>query len=509
MKLYTKTVKQSLVALTLGGLVLSSCTKDFEEINTDPNNLSKIQSGWLITAAQKRLMDEQWDEWINGSTGMYYAQYWAATSYTEESRYQIREGVNDAFYNGFYAGGLMDLRQAEILAAEEGSGAEQMNTIAVSKLLQAWGFHVVTDMYGDVPFSEALSGSASTPIFSPKYDAQSDVYAGIVSMIDEALAMIDVNTSMGSNNSNDIVYGGDMMNWAKFGNSLKMRVALRMADADPAAAQAAFEAAGNSAAGAFTSNTDNALFYYQGASPNNNPQNENWKTRQDFCPSDVMMGYLSDSVTDDPRRMIYGDMAAASGTYVGMPYGLDNANATAIDNSQVSMPGAAVLEATAPGVYIDYAEICFAMAEAIERGWTWNGAMSAQAYYEAGVTASMEYWGITDAAAIPAFITATPYDAADWVNVIGTQKWVALYMQGLQGWYEFRRLDFTMPGGTALFKHPIDGSLDPDITPTGVMFPTRMTYASQEYSLNAENVSAAAANIGGDSKAVRVWWDTK
>jgi hypothetical protein len=464
--------------------VSTACEENFDEFNTDPNNPSFARAEWLLTSAQKRAIDETWDEWVNARTGMYYAQYWSGTSYTEESQYQIREGVNNAFWSGMYAGALADLVQAKVLAE---TGTQE----GILDLMIAWSFHVLTDKYGAIPFENAVLGLGNP---TPNYDSQEDVYNALLTMIDAALVKLD--DSERSFGSGDVLYGGDVAKWRKFGNSLKLRVGMRMVNANPTAARAAVEAA---ASGAFTSNADNALMNYEGE-PNNNPLHENSKTRADFAVSSTLIDYMKS--VDDPRISVYANETVNHpGEYIGLAYGLSNANATAIANAEVSMPGDIVYKnASAPGVYIDYAEVRFILAEAAARGWNVTG--TAEEHYNAAITASLGYWGITDPAVVNAYLAEVPYSAGDWKDVIGTQKWLALYMQGLQGWYERLRLRFNKPDGTALFINPVDGSLDADVTDV----PTRMTYPTDEQTLNAASYTAAVETQGADKKSTKLWW---
>jgi hypothetical protein len=205
---------------------------------------------------------------------------------------------------------------------------------------------------------------------------------------------------------------------------------------------------------------------------------------------------------NDPRLAYYANEPVNHpGEFIGLAYGLSNANATAIPNDEVSMPGDIVANnASAPGVYIDYAEVEFILAEAAARGWSVSG--TAEEHYNSGVTASLEYWGITEPGEVAEYLTEVPFSGGAWKDVIGTQKWLALYMQGLQGWYERLRLRFNKPDGTALFIDPADGSLDADV----VDVPMRMSYPTDEQTLNEESYDAAIEMQGVDKKSTKLWW---
>src|SRR5690606_38983949 len=249
------------------------------------------------------------------------AQYWASNQYSSESRYQFRSEVSNSYWSLFYSGGtavggMSDLEEIIRLNTErpndfEGFG-DNGNQIAVAKALKAWTFQNLTDCWGPIPFSQALKGSE---VPSPAYDSQEEVYMGLLAMLNEANADINVSAA---GPQGDKIYGGDMSKWKKFVNSLKLRVAIRMADVNPNVAGTAIQEALND--GVFTSNADNALLPYGDAAPNNNPLNEDRKTRNDFCASNIMVDHLKS--ISDPRLAMYYEPAVNSGEFVGEVYGL-------------------------------------------------------------------------------------------------------------------------------------------------------------------------------------------
>lgn len=476
----------------------SSCDKRFEEVNTDPNNSTNTATSYLLTNAQKNMMDLTWDEWFNGRRGNQLAQYWASNQYSNESRYQFRTEITNTYWRDFYAIPLADLQ--EIIKLNSGDKKDDYigygkneNQIAIAKVLQTWLFQNMTDCWGPIPYSQALKG-AEYP--TPAYDSQEDVYMGMLTTLNEAIALID-ETDTGV--KGDVIYDGDMSKWRKFANSLKMRVAMRMADTNRSAeARTAFEEA---AGRGFTSNDDNALFVYLASFPNINPQALDYVTRNDFAASNVMVDELTR--LDDPRIGIYYEPAANTGTFVGEVYGLTEADAAVTPNGDISQRGTAVLANDAPGIFLDYAQVEFMLAEAAARGWSVNG--TAGSHYAAGIQASMEFWndGSIDATAITDYIASPEVDYATliaagetWEQVIGRQKWIALYMQGVQGWAEWRRLDF------GILQLPAGGILD------GSGISMRMKYPLDEQTLNNESYNAGLGLLGGqDNQDTKLWWD--
>lgn len=474
-------------------LLLTACTKQFDEINTNPNNPKFTDPGYLLVSAQKKGMDNIWNQWNNGRTGMHYAQYWSATTYSNESRYQIRENENNTFWNLLYAGTLKDLSEIIRINKEKPMDYSQ-NQIAIAEIFKVWAFHMLTDVYEDVPYKSALSGLDAP---NSAYDKASEIYPALLhTLIEQVNKLNPAQASFVP--KTDIIYGGDVLKWKRFANSLRLRIAIRMSDVPSMRALVVNNIRDAVNSGVFTSNADNAQFKYVEAPPNNNIMNEAYKTRIDFCMCKTLVDYML--LVKDPRLPFYAAPAKDNGRYIGKPYGLNQQNGETIPNGAISLPGTAVLDAKAPGVYMDYAEVEFILAEAVERGFITG---NAEDHYKKGVRASLEDRGVAPGAIGP-YIAGVPYNAGHWKNVIGTQKWIAMYMQGLEGWFERIRLDFKKPTGEALFVPPVDGSLDRDVT----VVPTRMTYPVDEQQLNKSNYDKAVQSIGGrDTKAAKHFWD--
>ncbi len=501
-------------------LVLTACKKDFDKVNSSPNTPLTAPNSTLLTGAEKGLMDFTWDRWWNGTTGMLLSQYYAENQYTDESQYQFRNTTIKDYWGLFYAGGVPDQFSQSTITFPLG-GLKELQTIidkckadpitnkpsgnvknqmAVAMTLMAWAYQNMTDTWGDIPFSEALSDIKNT---QPKYDKQSAIYPALLNMVDTAIAYMDVNQS---DLQGDMIYGGYMPAWYTFANSLKLRIAMRMADKLPTLASTKVNEAVT--AGVFGSNADNALFPYLTGSPNYNPlyYDRGITGRQDFCSSKTIVDIMNN--LGDARLPYYYD-TVQGGIFVGRPYGQSSSNAGNTSISSVSQPagawacdngipnGAGTLSATAPGIFLDYAQIEFFMAEAVERGFI---AGSAQSHYTAGINASFAYW--TGAPASSTYLSQASVDYAQlkasgqtWKQIIGKQKWLALYMQGIQGWIEWRRLDFGLLLPTA----------DPQLQGSGV--PVRMTYPYSEPTLNPTGYNQAIANQGPDLLTTKVWWD--
>ena len=444
-----------------------------------------------MTQGQRALVGAIVGEGGVSQLGAHYIQHLSQTQYSNVTRY---DNVNSSFY-GFYNGGLADLQEVININTDEAtrdlaaaSGANN-NQIAAAMIMQAWTFISITDIWGDLPFSQALKGAE---FLMPIYDTQRDIYEGVVANLTAAGDMIT-----GGSIEGDIIFGGDMDLWRKFANSLILRAGVRVSEADADLGRTWVRSAVQR--GVMTSTADIAQFTYLGSGDAaNNEYYNDFLTRTDYAISDVLVDILNDR--NDPRVEVYAQPTEASvlaGTpdYVGMPYGLTQAESGAIPIADVSFPGLAFISATSPAVLMNYAEVLFNQAEAAARGWLDD---DAGALYNAAITASMNQHGITDATAISDYLAQgnVAYDAGNWREMIGTQKWIAQYFQGVEAWADWRRIDFP--------------SLDPAPQPLETdQIPRRRGYPTDEANLNAENYQAAIDRQfgGADDLDGTVWWD--
>lgn len=476
-----KNIKYTILVLA-GVLLLTfiGCQK-VTDLNIDPNNPTAVPAENLLTAAQFNLANTMWSRGLNGEWSMLMVQHWAQNEYCEESRYSVDGNNFNAQWVEIYADVLKELQTTTTLvSANEGlPAAVRTNQLGVVSILEVYANHLLTDLYGDMPYSQALD-PVEYP--NPGYDKQADIYSGLVAKLQAALASLDVGSE--SFASGDVIYGGDVGLWEKFGNSLLLRIAMRMSDVDQATASTVINGIGGNF---ISSNAENALFNFSSTSSIANPLfvDNTVNNRDDFCVSDVLVDQLMNS--NDPRLPVYAS-TTNSGTYVGMPYGLEDADAFAL-NPTTSRPGAATREATAPAILLDFAEVSFLLAEAYERGILSGTAAQA---YDDGVTASMEYWGLS-AADATAYLAGNAYDPANWKQSIGLQKWLAFYMNGTQAWAEWRRLD-----------HPV---LAVPAAATNPVIPVRLPYPISEQTNNESSLNAAISNGNPNDLSAKMWWD--
>jgi len=474
------------IIFLLAAIIFSfSACKKFEQINTDPARPAETRPEFLLANAEKKAADFMYDGYYNGRIGMHLAQYWTGTDKTQESRFLF---TNDGLWTSLYSGPLMDLQE---ISNYYGRHPEEHNPhmIAIATILQDWIFHVLTDVYADIPYSQALQIEKYP---HPAFDRAQDVYMALLASLKEQIDILQ-NTPSGIVQG-DVIANGDPQHWIRIANALRMRMAMRMADVRPDDARAIIEEASQNT---LTGTEDDAYFPYNGSSLTNRfPYNEADRPLVEFAVTSTLIDYLKS--VEDPRLPVYARPSVADSVYRGKVFGTAD-NTPLLDS--LSKPGALVYDVSFKGYLITYAEVAFIRAEAAARGMNVGGA--APELYTEAITASLKQWGITDPSVVSAYLERVPYTAGDWKNVIGTQKWLALYMQGIQAWMERLRLDIQKPDGSPLFIPPASGSLDPDVTDV----PKRLNYPNASRNSNAANCEKASQDIGGDSKATRNWWD--
>ncbi len=491
------------------GMVLAAgalaCNNDtITNLNQNPNNPTSAPPGPVFTQAVRLSAARFVGNGFSLRQTEFVVQHWAEVQYPDEDRY-ARLGPADVqgTFNASYVTEIEDLKNV----AKAGLEAANPAVYGPASVLQSWDYEYLTDTWGDVPYSLALAGDSATPNFSPVYDPQKEIYAGLLATLTKATTDMATLPNAGGFGSADPIYGGSVAKWERFSNSLRARLAMRLVNVDKATADAQLRAAFSAPGGVFTSNADNAQFAWPGDNIYNNPITDNFISRDDHRVSNTFSNILVGN--NDPRKPILMQPTQADPTiYAGMPNGLNAAPAgtyflTSSRPGAIFFPGATTAGTIGssankklPSWFMTYAELSFIQAEAAERGL---GGLtgSAATYYQNGIRASMAQWGVTDATAIDNFL-AQPNIAykggVEGLKQIAIQKWVALVTDGAQSWAEWRRTcqpSTIAPGPAAVVNY----------------VPRRFQYSTTEYSVNPDNVAAANTRQGDDTFATRVYWD--
>jgi len=485
-------LKNGALALLLAASVVA-CDSGLTDINKNPLNPEDVPSEFLIVGAIRAVVGNTVAGGFNYNMTSLWAQHLAQTQYPDEGRFKFRPGDIDNYFNMFYGVGSKNL----VKIIEK---AESPNYVAVAKILKAYYFMVATDMFGDIPYSEAFTGDKADGTLTPKYDSQEEIYASIFSELKEAIALIDPSES--TFGPEDLLYQGDMEKWRKLANSLRMRAAMRLSKVDPALAQAEFEDA--LAAGPFTSNDDNAVLWYGTDPDSRHPQYTNRQTRNDHGMAKTLVDYMLngdesglDYEKHDPRLAIYAQ-PTPEGYYRGHEVGLGEGHGVPL--SEISEIGARWrVQPDGDAVIISYSEVLFLRAEAALKGW--NAGADAESLYYDAIRASMNYYEIEDDV-VDAYLADNPQWAFDALGStperqVGIQKWIALFQNGPEAYSNWRRTGY--PELVAGRDAENDGKIL-----------RRIPYPGREQTLNRANLDAAIASQGmtgyGDMNTP-VWWD--
>ncbi|MGS2738591.1 SusD/RagB family nutrient-binding outer membrane lipoprotein [Sinomicrobium sp. M5D2P17] len=464
-------------------LILSACSdEDYARLNQDPKGATSVPGSFLFTSGVKSLFDQMGSTSVNDNIFRLVAQQWTECQYVTETNYDLtNRSIPSAHWNNIYAA-LYDLQQAKISVQEDPDLLDgvRANQASIISIVEVYAWQQMVDTFGDIPYTEALQGTGNT---IATYDDAATIYEDLLARVTSAYNNLDTGSE---GLDDDFIYNGDISQWQKLAASVKFKLAMRLADVNPSLSQQhANEALGW---GLIASNNDNFTLPYEPSNTNAHPLYADLvlSGRQDFVPADTFVDYLND--LEDPRKSVFLDDNLGEDTYVGGVYGDFNSYAS------FTHIGGAFYEPDLPGDLLDFAEISFLLAEAAERGG-YNVTGSAEEYYTQGVTASMEYWGLSSDE-IDSYLAKPEVDYATapgtWQEKIGMQFWIAMYNRGFEAWNVWRR--FSSPE----LRLPVS---------TGNPIPLRFTYPVREYTLNEASVSAAASAIGGDEQQTPIFWD--
>lgn len=503
---------QLIVSLCLTFSLLSSCDKGFDQLNTNPTAAISLNPVFTFNNAiasssytSENLVFETAivEQLFSPNSGVL-----AGANFNQDNKAR-NAGLWQQYYRNVF-------RYVVDVINTTKSDPGRTNLYNMARIWKAYTAMVLTDTYGDIPYTQAGIGYL-TGNTSPKYDPQQSIYTDIISELAQAPAALDATKTI---ETADILYGGDVTKWKRFANSLLLRVGMRLVKVDPATAQKVVQQAIAANGGLVQSNADNC--YVRGDLNYQNPVGStvNGSEANNYYLTKNFVDYLKS--TNDPRlaSIAVRYVGAASGAQqtaaranrdpavqIGMPLGFDNGTivAQAAKDGLASFYDYSQLDRTRLGklnsncYILTYAQTQLLLAEAALRGWTTGDPAT---YYNAGVTAHMQQMGDYDpASAIPAsaittYLQQNPYSAANGLAVINTQYWVASFLNGPEGWANFRRT-----GLPALTPNPYPGK-----SITGDFF-RRLTYPDSEKSVNNANVQDAIKRQGPDTPDTRVWWD--
>ncbi len=462
--------------------LMISCTKKFEETNTDPNRIDQISPGTLLNPIIYEVAGSNMHRADDITFGLMQVMIPFPSVSGGIHRYDLSDNIGNSTWNSYYRWitNLKEMYNASVKAQDP-------NYQAIAMTLNAWIYSNLTDCFGDVPMTEA--GRGDEQIFQPAFDKQQNIYPKLLKDLDSANRLF--NTTKTMIYGTEILFANNVSKWKKFCNSLQMRLLLRLSKRTEMNSLVKLRAMIDDPTQypVFTSNAEAAMLSLSGITPLSSP----WGRPVDFTTFRAMGKFFLDSLNmlNDPRRAKFASQAKnAAGTtnigYMGIPAGYTGSE------SQFTYIPSNGLQALITGPMtcpiLPYAEVEFIKAE-LE--WRSNNAVAAKAAYEKGCKAAIEQWGAVVAAD---YFTNVNSAYNGTLSRMMLQKYYALYFVDFQQWFEYRR--------TGLPVLPVAAGMG-----NGQKMPSRFEYPLPVRTNNPVHYQEASTWMGGDDINAKVWWE--
>ena len=491
-------MKNIFKALALSATLLlgvTSCTGDFDEINTNPNAYSSVPNTNILanilrySAGQWTCLDiEQW------------AGHVAAIQYL--NAYQDYIPTNNTYGNRWYLAYYAYTQMNAILENTEDNAEGNKNMRNVAKLWQVYMMYLNTTCFGKMPFTEAFQGPE---ILEPVYDSEETIYTSLLATLKEIGDSWASGFGSDALGDGDFMYDGDIAKWQKFCNSLRVKMAMQISNVYSQSKSIVEEVINNpSRYPMITENDESLMFWWQGTSPYYEPWYDNYRTRDDDGMAQIFIDHLKKM--NDPRLAVYAIPATKDGEYRGAENG---ALGNFADISVFSRIGAKFRK-DPKGFTPFYRanETYFLIAEAALKGWTTP--MSAEEAYIKGVELNMEENEV-DEADVEAYLNGPgKFDGS--LEMLYNEMWVSYFKQGISSWTMYRRTGYPLYIQTA---KAADGVTQQYPGARAAQWgshndvPFRFPYPQNQYSYNTANVEAAAAGFVDHVWGEQMWWDTR
>lgn len=478
-----KNIKSIILGCSIFSLLIFGCTNDFEEINTNPNSPESVDPQFLL--ANIISVEANMNTYDQGfRLANYLDQFAASVEFERIDRYEM--GSNSGYWNNIFR------LQSDIRSMKELPASNEAY-VAVGDILQSYLFSQLTDMWGDVPYTEAIQALDGN--FTPKYDTQENIYThpetGILAILERSATILENTTA---SIKGDVMFQNDLDKWVRFANSLRLRYLMRISNrlTDYSKIQELADSGK-----LMESNAQNAVVPYLSTAPNQWPM---FLTGLGLYQEHRMTKTVDSVLTiwNDPRvEVLYKPTQKSindgSPEYKGLTNGQsrETISSKGINLNDISLFGTMFRDVpdAVNGQYMQYAEVQFALAEAAERGYI---SQDPEPYYREGIKASFEYLGVE--LPINYFSREAIAFGEDNLTKILTQKWLSLINNGHEAWFNVRRT------GIPNLK-PGPDNLNDD------RFPVRYLYPESEQATNRKNYEEAAERIGGDNINSKGWWE--
>lgn len=494
-------------------ILFASCDKDFDELNTNPVRLTSIdptfQLNYAIIESAPVYNNLTYETTIVKQMITPFQGVGTGGNLNQDNRSATEDNWQDGYRRILknLIDGIENLKD----------DPERSNLYSMLRIWRAHAFIVLTDTYGDIPYFQAGMAFLEGTAF-PVYDTQEAIYDDLLNELSVATTALDASKDQVEQ---DIMYGGNIDQWKKLGNSIMLRAAMRLTKVDIAKAQ---EFAAKAAAGGLMeSNEDNAVVRHNADYRNPVGTNLNGGQAPFYYLDEDFVSFMANR--NDPRLAVIGvrymgaksegdqieaNAVRTADVQIGMPQGFDNSTippiaeaaglASFYDYSQLDRTRLGNPEA--PSFLVTYSQTQLLLAEAIFRGWTSGDASEA---YVKAIEANMQQFSMwpgntdIDQADIDAYIDRNPLETGKEIEQINNQYWVSSFLNGPEAWANFRRSGFPI----------VNPNLYPGSDLKTEAFIRRLTYPDSELTVNKANIDIVVARQGPDVLDTRVWWDAK
>lgn len=502
--MYSKITK-TVILLTLVG---AACSCDFAELNVDPNSPTSIEPGPLLTYTQMHTTTGGISKNIQVGSCMMMVQQTATLrlDMPGDKYYQMGSYANTMF-DDTYNGLIKNWRELEIRAASE---SKYENILGVTKIWGAYLFQRLTDLYGNIPYSEAGLGYYDQ-IYKPKYDKQEDIYKDMIQSVKMGIELLDESKPK---IEGDLFYDGNIAKWKKFGGSLLLRLGMRLTEVAPELAKETVAAALQYGVMETPDDMCKLVHADGGKDAFKNPLSlrfldDKFVENDAIKISKTFMDYLKK--TNDPRIKVYCSLKDGNNEVekqFGLPNGYDNNTIPSAGDVFVGLENTSnfntntILRMDAPTLFLLPSESKLLLAEAALRGWISGDAGT---LFKEAVTCSMKEQDVAYGVSVPeaeieAYLAQDLLEEAtdmeSKMKVIGEQYWVATFMNGYESYANWRRTGYPVLTPANYVGNQSNGQI-----------PRRLTYSVSEYTINKANVEAAVQQQGADEVTTHVWWD--
>ncbi|MEN9919514.1 MAG: hypothetical protein RL662_1950 [Bacteroidota bacterium] len=532
--------KNIVYALLLGASILGvSCSDGFDSINTNPNDptgdMYDFSKGKLGKALRNGAVynDADIQQRVKALGADVFAHYVSGAGSNWQTRnYVPTDSWSSLYWNTYYSSWLAELN---MIIVDADIYPNRENTKALARIWRVYMQSMITDNFGSIPFP--LSPADTKPDYMPLKE-QYKIY---FTELDEAVKSFDSTKPFLT--FEDWVYGGSIDKWKRFANSLRLRLAIKLSEIDPALCGEQAQAALKADMGIIESNADNAVV---GSTSGWGKQYPYYLYQQGWGDRQTMMSSMEKILTNiggidyngaakmhpakvDPRGTKYFDTSVKGDAWRGMNTGIE----TITDEMKASVSAMSITwilkDNTRKTEVLTYPEICFLMAEAVERGFV-AGQGTAKEWYEKGVKASFSQWSLGDLQSLEYLAsneknlwgTSANYDDVSGagntaLEKIITQKYIASYPDlSFQVWNDKRRLnlpafDIPLLRNTSSGTYPSDGDIQ-----NVSNFISRLPYPQNEFLINRVKyetgvavLNAESSTMGGDKTSTPLWWASK